>query len=1049
MFGGEIMENFDINRLLKIFLNNKIYIAFILLLCFSIGYFYSYYYVTPMYQASATVVLVQNENTEQEVSADSSITQNDINLNKNLLSTYIKIATSDKVLERVISELNLDMSIDSLKELVSVEAVNSTQVFKITVSNVDKELAPAIANHLLEVFSEEVQSIYNMNNIYTMDQAEVSNTPYNINHIKDLTLFTMIGVVLSCILVFVIYMFDNTIKSEKDIEDYTNLSVLSSIPLYSTKNDETNTELIVDKEPKSPISECFKTFRTNIMFSIQNKKLNTVLVTSGFMGEGKSFVSSNLAVTFANSGKKVILIDTDMRKGRLHKIFNLSNENGLSTCLSKISIDGKLVNINNFIKESKIQNLHIMTSGIVPPNPSELLSSANMRALLNALNTQYDIVICDGTPCMLVSDSIILSKIVDTTVIVTANKTTKLDTLLKSQKSIEMVGGNIGGVVINKMEVNPKSYKNSYYYGEHGHYTVEKKEFVHDTILDMPLYITDLVNSAENEVKDEVTTSSVENNINNSNIAIDNLSNLIGENTKEILELKSTYKDTVRNIMDLIKNTDYSGSVLNELNNIKGDFSNALSKQNENLQNISNNYEGKLNELLLKQTEDLKDISSNYDNKFNELNNKIENVSFADDAKLINDSLNELKFNFNDALSKQTEELKDISDNYDNKFDELNNKIENVSFADDAKLINDSLNELNSKIDNANSFNDTDLILDNLNSLKDNFDDALSKQAEDLQNISANYEDKIDDVLSKQAEDLKNISANYENKLDNALSKQTEDLKNISNSNNEKFDDINSKIDNIQFTDTTDLISDKFEDVNNKIDNLNEKLENIKEADFSSFVFNKLNDFQDEYHNCVEAQNNDITLLNQKFDELNNNFANLKHNDNAEILNEIVKIYNKLEFINNKFEHLEERATNNEVLINNLSKELKENLAEPQPSLNIDNLNDNVIHIQDYLKDSAQPVAEIETEKENIEPVINEVKQDIEPEANEVKQDNEVEQNNDNNNVTIVDYKKEKENHQHKGFSLFRNKNKELIDEDDEPVEIVSQILLNSNEYVG
>ena len=97
------------------------------------------------------------------------------------------------------------------------------------------------------------------------------------------------------------------------------------------------------------------------------------------MGEGKSFVSSNLAVTFAQSGKRVILIDTDMRKGRIHKIFNIANKHGLSNCLSDIGENGELVNINWYIQKSKIPNLHVMTSGIVPPNPSELLSSPNMK----------------------------------------------------------------------------------------------------------------------------------------------------------------------------------------------------------------------------------------------------------------------------------------------------------------------------------------------------------------------------------------------------------------------------------------------------------------------------------------------------------------------------------------------------------------------------------------------------------------------------------------------------------------------------------------------
>lgn len=266
------MENFDISRFFKVLANSKFYICLILLLFIAMGYFYTFYYVTPMYKSSATVVLVQNDGVElnQEIS---SITQSDITLNQNLLSTYTKIAKSNKVLEQVIKNLNLNISVQELSSLVSVQSVKNTEVFKITVSNKDNALATSIANELLNVFSNEIKSLYNMNNVYTMDMAEVSNTPYNINHVKDIAIFAIIGLVISFGLVVVIYLLDTTIKSEQDVEEYAGLCVLSTIPVYQDKQNKNFNELIVNEQPKSPIAECFKTFRTNIMFSIQNKSL--------------------------------------------------------------------------------------------------------------------------------------------------------------------------------------------------------------------------------------------------------------------------------------------------------------------------------------------------------------------------------------------------------------------------------------------------------------------------------------------------------------------------------------------------------------------------------------------------------------------------------------------------------------------------------------------------------------------------------------------------------------------------------------------------------
>lgn len=228
-------------------------------------------------------------------------------------------------------------------------------------------------------------------------------------------------------------------------------------------------EVVAHKSPKSSISELFRTLRTNIQFMDVNKKMKTLLVTSTFPGEGKSWITSNLAVTFAQAGKKVILIDADMRKGRQYAIWGVSPKPGLSNFLSQVEIDeeGKMSeSIGDYIQETEVENLYVITAGNVPPNPSELLVSTQMTALLDELKNICDLVIIDGTPCELVTDSVILSRVVDSTVIVTAHKVTKKDTLDKIVKNIQNVGGKIAGVVINKMPISAKAYGERYYYGE-------------------------------------------------------------------------------------------------------------------------------------------------------------------------------------------------------------------------------------------------------------------------------------------------------------------------------------------------------------------------------------------------------------------------------------------------------------------------------------------------------------------------------------------------------------------------------------------------------
>lgn len=227
-------------------------------------------------------------------------------------------------------------------------------------------------------------------------------------------------------------------------------------------------ELITHEDPKSPVSEMFRTLRTNIQFMNTDEGIETILITSTLPGEGKSWIASNLAVTFAQAGKRVILIDADMRKGRQYNIFEVTPRPGLSNYLSGV-INGEKIKRNSdidlFIKETKINNLYLIPAGNVPPNPSELLVSQKMNRLIRELKTTYDVIIFDGTPSLLVADAIILSRLVDTTLIVTAHKETKMDNLEKVKRTIENVGGSIAGVILNKVPISSKKYEDTYYYG--------------------------------------------------------------------------------------------------------------------------------------------------------------------------------------------------------------------------------------------------------------------------------------------------------------------------------------------------------------------------------------------------------------------------------------------------------------------------------------------------------------------------------------------------------------------------------------------------------
>jgi len=253
-------------------------------------------------------------------------------------------------------------------------------------------------------------------------------------------------------------------------------------------------ELITYEDPKSPISEVFRALRTNIQFKNSNKELKTILITSTNQSEGKSIVAANLAITFAQAGKKVLIIDADMRKSRQHILFSIVSKPGLSNYLSGIDHTGKASNtvILKYVKETEIENLDIIPAGTIPPNPSELLALDKMGKMIDKLKKSYDLIIFDGAPSLPVTDSIILSRIVDSTLLVVSYKESKREDLKRVQRDIENVGGKIEGVVLNKIPVSINKYKEKYYYG---HKAISAEQTIMPTIV--------ISNTEEPNIKEE------------------------------------------------------------------------------------------------------------------------------------------------------------------------------------------------------------------------------------------------------------------------------------------------------------------------------------------------------------------------------------------------------------------------------------------------------------------------------------------------------------------------------------------------------------------
>jgi capsular exopolysaccharide synthesis family protein len=215
--------------------------------------------------------------------------------------------------------------------------------------------------------------------------------------------------------------------------------------------------VITHLDPKSAISESFRNLRSNVHYTNIDKEVKLIQVTSSVQGEGKSTITANYAVTVAQSGKKVLIVDCDLRRPQIHKIFNVSNTNGLSNVL----VGDNQMDKN--IKDTKVPNLFILTSGPIPPNPSEMLDSKRMKELILSLKDHFDMILLDSPPIMPVTDGLILSQIVDGTIVIVSLGSTEKDAFKKTMLSLENIGANILGTVINKASSKAGYYVNYEY----------------------------------------------------------------------------------------------------------------------------------------------------------------------------------------------------------------------------------------------------------------------------------------------------------------------------------------------------------------------------------------------------------------------------------------------------------------------------------------------------------------------------------------------------------------------------------------------------------
>lgn len=408
----------------------------------------------PVYTAKTTVVIANSEEGKSTAT-----TLNDVNMSQKLTTTYSEIAKSDLVLNEVINTLGVDVDVKALSKNVTVKPVDNTSILSISVKDLDPARATSITNTIANVFSSKITEIFKLDNVSQLSVAEKPTTPSNNTTVRDAILATAVAIILVAGLAFLRFYLDDSVKESDDIEKLYGLPVTGRITKNDVKVNRNASELIVKDSPKSIVSENIKSLRTNLQFASIDKNLKTILVTSTNASEGKSFVSANLAISFAQADKRVLLVDCDLRKGRVHRLFGLHNKNGLSNLLTD-----ELSNLQNYINKTFVNNLDVITCGTYPPNPSELLASKKNKKLIDKLRGMYSIIIFDGAPVGGLADSVILSTLVDETIIVTRDGATNKNEFAATAEALKKVDAKVAGVVFNLVNRKSSKYYNHYYY---------------------------------------------------------------------------------------------------------------------------------------------------------------------------------------------------------------------------------------------------------------------------------------------------------------------------------------------------------------------------------------------------------------------------------------------------------------------------------------------------------------------------------------------------------------------------------------------------------
>ncbi len=324
----------------------------------------------------------------------------------------------------------------------------------------------SLFSSLQQIKLSEAQSITTINQL---DPALPNPNAIAPQPMKSAGLAAVVGLMVAAMIVFLVAFLQDEIRDPGEFTRRWGVPVLGLITNYHTNGE----QIITIAKPRMPVSEAFRSIRTNLQFSGIDAPLRSVLVTSASPSDGKTSIVANLATVFAQSEKGVVAIDGDLRRPRLHKVFKLSNRVGLSDYF--IRTPDRMTGV---VKQTPVKGLNIVTSGSLPPNPSELLSSNKMKEVLELLSSHFDMLIVDSPPLLAVTDALVLARFVDGVILVIDPRRSKRGAIRQAIEQLQRIEVRLLGVVLNNVKVK----RSSYYYARDYYYSKQYGKGSHDSI---------------------------------------------------------------------------------------------------------------------------------------------------------------------------------------------------------------------------------------------------------------------------------------------------------------------------------------------------------------------------------------------------------------------------------------------------------------------------------------------------------------------------------------------------------------------------------------